>query len=131
VVTRQITAKKMRRALSLLERQEKARPIRIRKTVYEPPKILTDKLPFTYHDEKDVWRLIRSRSYARLVRFVMELQHIIIKNYKGKIRDRRISRKTKKQTKRKITIKQARAINRGRTKAGLKRIDFKVLKNGR
>ena len=123
-----VSSRKMRRALSLLERQEKARPIRIRKTVYEPPKILTDKLPFTYHDEKDVWRLIRSRSYARLVRFVMELQHIIIKNYKGKIRDRRISRKTTKQTKRKMTVKQARAINRGRTKAGLKRIDFKVLK---
>ena len=100
---------------------------RIRKQVYDAP-ILGQKLPFTYQSEKDIWRLIRSRSYARLVRFVMELQHIIIKNYKGEIRDRRVSRKTKKQTGRKMTVKQARAINRGRSKAGLKRIDFKVLK---
>lgn len=99
-----------------------------RKVVYQPPLMkLGTKLPFQYKSEKDIWRLIRSRSYARLVRFVMELQHIIIKNYKGKIRDRRISRKTKKQTGRKMTVKQARAINRGRTKAGLTKIDFKVL----
>ena len=103
------------------------KPPRIRKQVYDAP-ILGQKLPFTYQSEKDIWRLIRSRSYARLVRFVMELQHIIIKNFKGEIRDRRISRKTKKQTGRKMTVKQARAINRGRSKAGLKRIDFKVLK---
>ena len=103
------------------------KPPRIKKTVYDAP-VLSKKLPFTYQSEKDVWRLIRSRSYSRLVRFVMELQHIIIKNYKGKILDRRISRKTKKQTNRKMTVKQARAINRGRAKAGLKRIDFKVLK---
>ena len=101
-----------------------------RKVVYEPPVLLGTKLPFQYKSEKDVWRLIRSRSYARLVRFVMELQHIIIKNFKGEIRDRRISRKTKKQTGRKMTVKQARAINRGRLKAGLQKIDFKVLKNG-
>lgn len=105
------------------------KPPRIKKTVYQPP-VLGKKLPFNYHDERDIWRLIRSRSYARLVRFVMELQHIIIKNYKGEIRDRRISRKTKKQTGRKMTVKQARAINRGRVKKGYKRIDFKVLKNG-
>ena len=103
------------------------KPPRIRKQVYDAP-ILGQKLPFTYQSEKDIWRLIRSRSYARLVRFVMELQHIIIKNYKGEVRDRRVSRKTKKQTGRKMTVKQARAINRGRSKAGLKRIDFKVLK---
>ena len=102
------------------------KPPRIRKQVYDAP-VLGKKLPFKYHDEKDIWRLIRSRSYARLVRFVMELQHIIIKNYKGEIRDRRVSRKTKKQTGRKMTVKQARAINRGRKKAGLQKIDFKVL----
>jgi len=103
------------------------KPPRIKKTIYQAP-VLSKKLPFTYQSEKDIWRLIRSRSYARLVRFVMELQHIIIKNFKGEIRDRRVSRKTKKQTNRKMTVKQARAINRGRAKAGLKRIDFKVLK---
>tara|TARA_B000000460_G_C21448504_1_gene362689 strand:- start:258 stop:593 length:336 start_codon:yes stop_codon:yes gene_type:complete len=102
-------------------------PPRITKRIYKPP-VLGQKLPFEYKSEKDIWRLIRSRSYARLVRLYMELQHIIIQNYKGKLRDRRISRKTKKQTGRKMTIKQARAINRGRSKAGLKRIDFKVLK---
>jgi hypothetical protein len=103
------------------------KPPRIKKTIYQAP-VLSKKLPFTYKSEKDIWRLIRSRSYSRIVRFVMELQHIIIKNYKGEIRDRRVSRKTKKQTNRKMTVKQARAINRGRAKAGLKRIDFKVLK---
>lgn len=103
------------------------KPPRIKKTIYEAP-VLSKKLPFTYHSEKDIWRLIRSRSWVRIVRFVMELQHIIIKNYKGEIRDRRVSRKTHKQLKRKMTPKQARAINRGRAKVGLKRIDFQVLK---
>lgn len=110
----------------MIVRRVYRKPPRIRKQVYSPP-VLGKKLPFTYKSEKDLWRLIRSRSYARIVRFVMELQHIIIKNYKGEIRDRRVSRKTKKQTGRKMSVKQARAINRGRAKAGLKRIDFKVL----
>ena len=46
------------------------KPPRIRKQVYDAP-ILGQKLPFTYQSEKDIWRLIRSRRNARLVRLVM------------------------------------------------------------
>lgn len=104
---------------------------KLKQLVYRAPELkLSQQLPFRYLSAQDVWRMIRQRRFAKLVRFVMELQQIVIEVYKGKLRDRRISRKTKKQTNRTMTVKQARAINRGRVKAGLKRIDFKVLKNG-
>ena len=102
---------------------------KLKQLVYRAPELkLSQRLPFRYQSTKDIWLMIRQRRYAKLVRFVMELQQIVIEVYKGKIRDRRVSRKTKKQTNRKMTVKQARAINRGRVKVGLKRINFKVLK---
>mgnify|MGYP002807158888 CR=1 FL=1 len=44
---------------------------------------------------------------------------------KLKLTDRRLSRKTKKQTKRKMSLKQKKAINAGRKRAGLKLIKWK------
>ena len=102
---------------------------KLKQLVYRVPELqLSKKLPFRYRTSKEVWQMIRQQRWAKLVRFVMELQQIVIEVYKGKLYNRQISRKTKKQTNRKMTIKQARAINKGRTKAGLKRIPFKVLK---
>ena len=102
---------------------------KLKQLVYRAPELqLSKKLPFRYKTAKDVWQMIRQRRYAKLVKAFMELQQIVIEVYKGKLYNRQISRKTKKQTNRKMTVKQARAINRGRAKAGLKRIDFKVLK---
>ena len=102
---------------------------KLKQLVYRAPELqLSKKLPFRYKTAKDVWLMIRQKRHAALVRAFMELQQIIIEVYKGKLYNRQISRKTKKQTNRRMTVKQARAINRGRAKAGLKRIDFKVLK---
>jgi hypothetical protein len=102
---------------------------KLKQLVYRAPELqLSKKLPFRYRTAKEVWLMIRQRRYAKLVKAFMELQQIVIEVYKGKLYNRQISRKTKKQTNRKMTVKQARAINRGRAKAGLKRIDFKVLK---
>ena len=101
----------------------------LKQLIYRAPDLkLSKRLPFKYLSSKDVYLLIRQKRWAQIVRHIMELQQLVIEVYKGKIRDRRISRRTKKQTGRKMTVKQARAINRGRSKAGLKRIDFKVLK---
>ena len=102
---------------------------KLKQLVYRAPELqLSKKLPFRYKTQKDVWQMIKQKRWAKLVRYVMELQQIVIEVYKGKLYNRQISRRTKKQTGRKMTVKQARAINRGRVKAGLKRIDFKVLK---
>ena len=102
---------------------------KLKQLVYRAPELqLSKKLPFRYKTAKEVWLMIRQKRYAKLVKAFMELQQIVIEVYKGKLYNRQISRKTKKQTNRKMTVKQARAINRGRVKAGLKRIDFKVLK---
>ena len=102
---------------------------KLKQLVYRARELqLTKKLPFRYKTQKEIWQMIKQKRWAKLVRFYMELQQIIIEVYKGKLYNRQISRRTKKQTGRKMTVKQARAINRGRAKAGLKRIDFKVLK---
>jgi hypothetical protein len=102
---------------------------KLKQLVYRAPELqLSKKLPFRYKTAKEVWVMIRQKRYAKLVKAFMELQQIVIEVYKGKLYNRQMSRKTKKQTNRKMTVKQARAINRGRLKAGLKRIDFKVLK---
>ena len=102
---------------------------KLKQLVYRPPELqLGKKLPFRYKTSKDVWQMIKQKRWAKLVKAFMELQQIVIEVYKGKLYNRQISRRTKKQTGRKMTVKQARAINRGRLKAGLKRIDFKVLK---
>lgn len=95
-------------------------------------KILPDKMPFRYMTRETLpqhrGQLIAM--YLRLQKIAITLVILLAKKRgkKLKLTDRRISRKTKKQTKRKMSVKQARAINRGRSKAGLKRIDFKVLK---
>ena len=102
---------------------------KLKQLVYRAPELqLSKKLPFRYRTAKEVWLMIRQKRYAKLVKAFMELQQMVIEVYKGKLYNRQISRKTKKQTGRKMSVKQARAINRGRAKAGLKRIDFKVLK---
>ena len=96
---------------------------KLKQLVYRAPELqLSKKLPFRYKTSKEIWLMIRQKRWAKLVRFYMELQQIVIEVYKGKLYNRQISRRTKKQTDRNAKI------NRGRVDAGLKKIDFKVLK---
>tara|TARA_Y100001951_G_C11112843_1_gene168455 strand:+ start:57 stop:401 length:345 start_codon:yes stop_codon:yes gene_type:complete len=92
-------------------------------------KILPDKMPFRYMTRETLpqhrGQLIAM--YLRLQKIAITLVILLAKKRgkKLKLTDRRISRKTKKQTKRRMTLKQKKAINAGRKRAGLQLIRWK------
>ena len=93
-------------------------------------KIRPDKLPFRYLSRSqlpDHAGQLKSL-YMRMQKIAIQLVILLAKKHgkKLKLNDRRLSRKTKKQTRRKMTAKQKRAINKGRRRAGLEPIKWKA-----
>ena len=92
-------------------------------------KIRPDKLPFRYlsRDQLPNHAGQLKTLYMRMQKIAIQLVILLAKKHgkKLKLTDRRLSRITKKQKKRKMTLKQKKAINKGRKKAGLEPIKWK------
>jgi hypothetical protein len=92
-------------------------------------KIRPDKLPFRYlsRDQLPNHAGQLKSLYMRMQKIAIQLVILLAKKHgkKLKLTDRRLSRNTKKQRKRKMSLKQKKAINRGRKKAGLALIKWK------
>ena len=92
-------------------------------------KITPEKLPFRYMARDQLPNHLGQLKglYMKLQKIAVQLVIMLAKKHgkKLKLTDRRLSRKTKKQTKRKMSLKQKKAINAGRKRAGLKLIKWK------
>jgi|TARA_B100000809_G_scaffold208375_1_gene211017 hypothetical protein len=92
-------------------------------------KIRPDKLPFRYLSRSQLPNHAGQLKslYMRMQKIAIQLVIMLAKKQgrKLKLNDRRLSRVTKKQKKRKMSLKQKKAINLGRKKAGLTLIKWK------
>ena len=92
--------------------------------------ITPTELPFRYLSRSQLPNHVGQLKnlYLRLQGIAVQLVIMLAKKHgkKLKLLDRRLSRKTKKQTRRKMSLKQKKAINRGRKKAGLALIKWKT-----
>ena len=91
--------------------------------------ITADRLPFRFMSRSQLPNHLGQMKglYMKLQQIAVQLVILLAKKHgkKLKLLDRRLSRKTKKKTRRKMSLKQKKAINRGRKKAGLALIKWK------